>query len=68
MKDSLVKYNEMELINLAGKEAEEIIESKNNENFKNPFCFWNLKKKILKEKYNIDWITPKEKNKEIKYN
>ena len=22
--------------------------------------FWNLKKKILKEKYNIDWQTPEE--------
>ena len=22
--------------------------------------FWNLKKKILKEKYNIDWKTPEE--------
>lgn len=68
MKDSVVNYNEIELINLAGKEAEEIIESKNNENFKNPLYFWNLKKKILKEKYNIDWSTPKEKTENIKFN
>lgn len=54
-------------IELAGKEAEEIIESSGKEELKNGIYFWNLKKKILKERYNIDWHTPKEKNKNIKY-
>jgi len=47
---------------LAGKEAEDIIENSGNINLKNPIYFWNLKKKILKEKYKIDWKTPKEEN------
>lgn len=67
MKDSIVNYSEIEIINLAGKEAKQKIESFNDENFKNPFYFWSLKKKILKEKYNIDWVTPKEQNKDVKY-
>ena len=27
--------------------------------------FWNLKKQILKEKYNLDWKSPKEMNPEM---
>jgi len=28
---------------------------------------WELEKKLLKEKYNIDWETPAEKNPNMKY-
>lgn len=55
------------VIEQAGKEAKVIIEESNNNDLKNPTYFWNLKKKILKEKYNIDWVTPKENNLDVKY-
>lgn len=29
--------------------------------------FWNIKKQILKEKYNIDWYTPEEEDPEVIY-
>jgi len=54
-------------IEQAGKEAQVIIEESNNNNLKNSTYFWNLKKKILKEKYNIDWLTPKESNRDTIY-
>lgn len=57
-----------EKIEMAAKEAEEYIESLNDDTFRNPSTFWNLQKKILKNKYNIDWLTPEEENPEIKLN
>lgn len=54
-----------EILLKAGKEAEEMIENSGKENLKNPTYFWNLKKRILREKYNIDWQTPQEKNPNI---
>lgn len=29
--------------------------------------FWQTKKRILKEKFNIDWLTPAEKNPDIRF-
>jgi len=49
-------------IDLAGKEAQDIIENSGDNNLKNPIYFWNLKKNILKQKYKIDWKTPQEEN------
>ena len=57
-----------EMIKAAGEEAKEYIESLNDDNYKNPSMFWNIKKKILKEKYDIDWLTPEEENPHIEFN
>jgi hypothetical protein len=57
------KYRD--IIKKAEKEAEDILE-KEFSGFKNElgYChsLWDKKKKILKEKYGIDWMTPKECN------
>ena len=45
---------------------------KNNEIDLNDSCYidiyWNIKKEILKETYNINWKSPKELNPNIIYN
>ena len=57
------------------KEIEEEVDRKVNENLKDikqpmlGFChvFWNEKKRILKEEYNIKWFTPAECNPQNRY-
>ncbi len=56
-----------EIIDAAGKEAYEYIESLNDDKYRTPSMFWKMQKKILKEKYNIDWNTPEEENPHITF-
>lgn len=57
------------------KEIEEEVDRKVNENLKDiqqpmlGFChvFWNEKKRILKEEYNIEWFSPAECNPQNRY-
>lgn len=53
------------------KEVESLI--KNDPIFKTKpdgyaLYFWNKKKALLKEKYNIDWKTPSELNPDVSFN
>lgn len=62
-----MKYNE-KILEKAGKEAQNIIEKSGDIRLKNPNTFWDLKKRILKDKYNIDWKTPQEEEPDTKFN
>jgi len=69
---SAVQYRQKEkdpkykdIINKAEKEAEDILEKEcPGGKYEMGYCygFWEEKKKILKEKYNIDWMAPDECN------
>ncbi len=52
-----------EKVVIAKKEAEKILRAQ-GEKIRLGYChkLWNLQKRILKEKYNIDWKTPAEMN------
>lgn len=51
-----------EVIQNAGKEAIEYIESLESAEYKNVQYFWKVKSQILKEKYDIDWKSPEKLN------
>ncbi|MEN9332126.1 MAG: hypothetical protein RLZZ94_1216 [Bacteroidota bacterium] len=54
------------IIDQAGEEAFQILEEKKiNRSYGYCHRFWGLKKRILKEKYNINWKTPAELNRHI---
>lgn len=62
MRETYLKYDKKEdkkvykeLIDKASLEAIKEIEKANDDNLKNVYYFMNLKTKILKEKYDIDW-------------
>ncbi|MGE5473963.1 MAG: hypothetical protein ACM3UU_07050 [Ignavibacteriales bacterium] len=56
------------IIDKAGEEAENILEEEGI-SVERGYChkYWTLKKKILKEKYNLDWKSPKEMNPLMRY-
>ena len=60
---------EKDLIRRAGKEAGRKLRFKFffRRRMGGVHIFWDLKKKILREKYGIDWKTPAERNPEVKY-
>lgn len=62
MRETYLKYDKKEdkkvykeLIDKASLEAIKEIEKANDDNLKNVYYFMNLKTKILKERYDIDW-------------
>jgi hypothetical protein len=56
------------IIDQAGEEAYQILEEKKiNRSYGYCHRYWGLQKRILKEKYNINWKTPAELNRHIIY-
>lgn len=59
-----------EAAKLKGKKREQYIIDKARMNLRmlgSCHCIWNTQKKILKEVYNIDWLTPAEEHPEIMF-
>lgn len=72
MKETYLKYDTKEdkklykeIIDKASLEALKEIEEINEDSFKNVDYFMNLKKKILKEKYDMDWQSQLDLNEDI---
>lgn len=72
MRETYLKYDKKEdkkvykeIIDKASMEAIKEIEEMSDVNFKNIEYFMNLKKKILKEKYDMDWKSQLELNEDI---
>lgn len=72
MKETYLKYDTKEdkklykeIIDKASLEALKEIEEINDDSFKNVDYFMNLKKKILKEKYDMDWQSQLDLNEDI---
>ncbi len=72
MKETYLKYDKKEdnkvykeIIDKASIEAYKKIEKENDEEIKNVEFFMNLKKQILKEKFDLDWESQIKLNEDI---
>ncbi len=72
MRETYLKYDKKEdkkvykeVIDKVSLEAIKEIEKLNDNNLKNVYYFMNLKKRILKEKHDIEWESQEKLNEDI---